>query len=103
MPRSPYRPTLQQPFVWLWRLLSAKGYQTAACQLRLCAPEYDIGHRDVFLCLAVNLLELDDLKAVLKEANESTKGMDLNVKSDYMKDALNGCTKKRNIELKLRR
>ena len=65
--------------------------------------EYDIGQRDVFLCLAVNLLELDDLKAVLKEANESTKGMDLNVKSDYMKDALNGCTKKRNIELKLRR
>ncbi len=71
--------------------------------LNILLSEYDIGHRDVFLCLAVNLLELDDLKAVLKEANESTKGMDLNVKSDYMKDALNGCAKKRNIELKLRR
>lgn len=71
--------------------------------LNILLSEYDIGHRDVFLCLAVNLLELDDLKEVLKEANESTKGMDLNVKSDYMKDALNGCAKKRNIGLKLRR
>ena len=32
---------------------------------------------------------LDDLKEVLKEANESTKGMDLNDKSDYIKEKYN--------------
>lgn len=65
--------------------------------------EYDIGNRDVFLCLAVNLLELDDLQNVLKEADESTKDMDLKEKSDFMKNALIECSKKRNTELKLRR
>lgn len=65
--------------------------------------EYDTGRRDVFFCLAVNLLELDDLEIILKEADEQTVNMNLNDKSDFMKKALNECGERRNIELKLRR
>ena len=65
--------------------------------------EYDTGRRDVFFCLAVNLLELNDLEIILKEADEQTVNMNLNDKSDFMKKALNECGEKRNIELKLRR
>ena len=64
--------------------------------------EYDDGHRDVFFCLAVNLLELDDLNAVLNNADWASKDMSLNEKSDYMKRLLLKCGQKRNIELKLR-
>ena len=65
--------------------------------------EYDIGHRDVFFCLAVNLLEVNDLNAVLNQANELTENMDLSDKSDLMKELLNDIAEKRNIVLKLRR
>ena len=65
--------------------------------------EYDNGHRDVFFCLAVNLMDVDDLKEVLDEADKSTKNMNLDEKSDFMKDSLNECAEMRNISLKLRR
>lgn len=64
--------------------------------------EYDNGRRDVFFCLAVNLMDVDDLKKVLDEADKSTKNMNLAEKSDFMKDALNECAGMRNISLKLR-
>lgn len=64
--------------------------------------EYDKGNMDVFFCLAVNLMEVDDLKEVLDEASELTENMNLAEKSSFMKDALNECAKKRNIILKLR-
>lgn len=65
--------------------------------------EYDIGHRDVFFCLAVNLLEVDDLNDALGQADELTRDMDLADKSDLMKDILNDIAEKRDIALKLRR
>lgn len=65
--------------------------------------EQDIGHRDVFFCLAVNLLEVDDLNAVLNQADELTEGMDLSDKSDSMKGLLKDIAEKRNIVLKLRK
>ncbi|WP_295114629.1 DUF3795 domain-containing protein [uncultured Methanobrevibacter sp.] len=64
--------------------------------------EYDSGRRDVFFCLAVNLLELNDLKIILNDADILTESMGLNEKSDYMKQLLDDCGNKRNIELKLR-
>ncbi len=64
--------------------------------------EYDNGRRDVFFCLAVNLMDVDDLKDVLNEADKSTKDMNLVEKSDFMKDALNERAGMRNITLKLR-
>lgn len=56
-----------------------------------------------FFCLAVNLLEVDDLNAVLNQSDELTEGMDLFDKSDSMKGLLNDIAEKRNIVLKLRK
>lgn len=65
--------------------------------------EYDNGRRDVFFCLAVNLLDLEDLRTIMEMADESTREMGLDDKSDYMKQLLIECGQKRNIELILRR
>ncbi len=56
-----------------------------------------------FFCLAVNLLEVDDLNVVLNQSDELTEGMDLSDKSDSMKGLLNDIAEKRNIVLKLRK
>ncbi|WP_458453996.1 DUF3795 domain-containing protein [Methanobrevibacter sp.] len=64
--------------------------------------EYDNSNMDVFFCLAVNLMEVDDLKRILDEADGLTKNMNLDEKSSFMKDSLNECAQKRNITLKLR-
>lgn len=64
--------------------------------------EYDVGNMDVFFCLAVNLMEVSDLKELLNNVENSTKDMSLDEKSSFMKDALNHCAKERNIVLKLR-
>ncbi|MBE6495669.1 MAG: DUF3795 domain-containing protein [Methanobrevibacter thaueri] len=69
------------------------------CLLR----EYDNGRRDVFFCMTVNLLDLEDLKIIIEKADGSTAEMELDDKSDYMKSLLIECGQKRNIELKLRR
>lgn len=47
------------------------------------------------------MLELDDLKKVLKECDESTINMNLDEKSQFIKEKLIHCGEKRNIELKL--
>lgn len=64
--------------------------------------EYDNGDKDVFFCLAVNLMDVDDLKKLLDEADKTTKDMNLAEKSTFMKDALNEFAKMRDISLKLR-
>lgn len=71
--------------------------------LKKLLAEYDVGHRDVFFCLAVNLLEVDDLKNVLKDCDELTSNMGFDEKSLFMKERLIDCGEKRNIELKLRK
>lgn len=62
---------------------------------------YNIANRHIFFCLAVNLLEVDALKQILKDCDESTKDMDLKERSDYIKHELYEFAKKRNIILKL--
>lgn len=64
--------------------------------------DYDNGHRDVFFCLAVNLMDIDDLNDVLDKSDELTKDLDLNEKSDFIKQMLIECAENRNISLKLR-
>ena len=39
--RRPNRGRLQQPILWIWRLLPAEGYEAAPCQLQKRAPEPD--------------------------------------------------------------
>ena len=61
--------------------------------------KYDNGHRDVFFCLAVNLMDIDDLNNVLKQANALT----VNEKSDSVKQMLIDSASKKGIVLKLRK
>lgn len=56
----------------------------------------------VFYCMAVNLMDIDDLRAILIYADSVTGGMSLSEKSDLLKKMLNDCAFKRGIELKLR-
>ena len=57
--------------------------------------EYDVGHRDVFFCLAVNLLEVDDLIKVMDECDGITVNMNLDEQSSFMKEKLIECGKKK--------
>lgn len=65
--------------------------------------EYDDGRKDVFFCLAVNLMELDDLYSILAEADSVTIEMPLSEKAAIMKQMLIAAAKKKNITLELRR
>ena len=65
--------------------------------------EYDDGHREVFFCLAVNLMERDDLYAVLESADRETVNMTVTEKSDLIKQKLNTSAEKKGITLRLRR
>ena len=71
--------------------------------LKKILDEYDNGRRDVFFCLAVNLMEIEDLNSVINEADDLAENMDLNEKSDLMKQMLIDCASKRGISLKLRK
>lgn len=64
--------------------------------------EYDSGDKDVFFCLAVNLMEISDLNNVLDETNKVTMSMSLDEKSLFIKNSLNNCAEKNGIILKLR-
>lgn len=65
--------------------------------------EYDDGRKDVFFCLAVNLMEPDDLSAILEEADSSAKGMPLSEKAAYIKHNMIKTAEKKGILLRLRR
>ncbi len=64
--------------------------------------DYDDGRRDVFYCLAVNMLEVPDLREVLKQADDQAGTMSLQEKADRVVTLLKACAKKRNNPLKLR-
>lgn len=49
----------------------------------------------------MNLLEVDDLKLILGESDESTQDMTLNEMSDFIKNKLYDFAKKMNISLEL--
>lgn len=65
--------------------------------------EYDDGKQDVFFCLAVNLMELNDLYTVIEEADSSARKMPLSEKAALVKQMLITAAKKKNITLELRR
>ncbi len=64
--------------------------------------DYDDGRRDVFYCLAVNMLDLPDLRETLKEADDRTGTLPLREKADYAVSLLKACAETENIPLKLR-
>lgn len=65
--------------------------------------EYDDGGRDVFFCLAVNLLSVDDLTAVLEKADQKTVGMAKYEKAEFIEGQLRECADRSNIPLVLRK
>ena len=64
--------------------------------------EYDDGQRDIFFCLAVNMLEVDDLKDVLKQLEKAVGNMSLSDKAYLAERQLHICAEKRNLVLELR-
>lgn len=62
---------------------------------------YDDGQRDIFFCLAVNMLEVVDLKDVLEQAEKAVKNMPLPEKAEYMERLLHTCAEKNDLVLGL--
>lgn len=64
--------------------------------------DYDDGHRMVFFCLAVNMLPLDELRAVLEDADRNREDMTLSERAAYIGGKLRDCGNRLGIELELR-
>lgn len=65
--------------------------------------EYDDGRHDVFFCLAVNMLEVVDLKGVLDLVDRETAGKTLPKKADFIEQRLRKCATERGVPLILRK
>ncbi len=65
--------------------------------------QYNDGRRKTLFCLAVNLLELDELRAVISRANSETQEMSVKEKAAFISALLQQCAKEKGIELKLRK
>lgn len=65
--------------------------------------EYNDGRRKNFFCIAVNLLELSELQAVMKQmqSNDSLPSLSVKARCSYVADLFQKIADKRNIELKL--
>ena len=46
---------------------------------------YDDGNKQVFYCTAVNLLSIDEMKAIIDKADRETADMELSEKAAYIK------------------
>lgn len=64
--------------------------------------EYDDGRKDVFFCLAVNMLEIEDLSAVLDLADRETDRMKMQEKAAFAEKQLRICAEKSGVPLLLR-
>lgn len=71
--------------------------------LKYLLSSYNDGRRKSFFCLAVNLLELEDLKTVVKQIQAETKGENLTIKDKAILavKTFQAMAEKKNILLKL--
>lgn len=65
--------------------------------------EYNSGRDKTLFCLAVNLLEVEEVQAVLGETQRETASLPLKEKAKFVAARLREIAKARNIELKLRK
>ena len=65
--------------------------------------DYNDGRKKTLFCVAVNLLELDDLENVLSELDESTSNLTLKEKSAHAAALLLEAADRKHIVLKLRK
>ena len=64
---------------------------------------YNDGRKKTRFCLAVNLLELDELTGIVRQADTETQGMPLKEKAAFLSSSLQSCAEKKGIVLKLKK
>ena len=64
---------------------------------------YNDGRKKTLFCLAVNLLELDDLRTILENADGETAGLTVKEKAAYVAGLLQKCADKSGVVLRLRK
>ncbi len=64
--------------------------------------EYDDGKRNVFFCLAVNMLDVDDLIATIEQADRIAVGMTRQEKANLIQRELHVHAKRKGVPLELR-
>ncbi len=71
--------------------------------LEALLAEYDSGREKTLFCLAVNLLDVEDIKKVFDESSRHTTDMPVKDKAGYVSKRLREIAEENNIELKLRK
>lgn len=73
--------------------------------LRYLMDNFNDGRRKSFFCMAVNLIEIEDLKSAVKEIEEEVSGKELTVKEKAVisVEILKSAAARKNIVLKLRK
>ena len=71
--------------------------------LREMLVEFNEGRSKSFYCVAATVLEIGELEAVLEEAKQKAKGLDVKAKSEVMHLLLEEIANKKNYLLKFRR
>ncbi len=81
---------------------SAEQEEKARLLARLL-KEYNDGRKKTLFCLAVNLLELDDLKKMVSQADKETQGIPIKEKAAFLAELLQQSAQKSGTILKLRK
>ena len=73
--------------------------------LRYLLDNFNDGRRKSFFCMAVNLIEIEDLKSAVNEIEEEVSGKELTVKEKAVisVEILKSAAARKNIVLKLRK
>ena len=73
--------------------------------LRYLLDNFNDGRRKSFFCMAVNLIEIEDLKSAVKEIEDEVSGKELTVKEKAVisVEILKSAAARKNIVLKLRK
>ena len=64
--------------------------------------DYDDGTKEVFFCLAVNMLEVEDLQVILFRMDSQSTDQSLHDKAAHIERQLRDCAAGKNIPLELR-
>lgn len=64
---------------------------------------YNDGRKKTLFCLAANLLEMDELAAIVRQADAETQGLPVKEKAAFISALLHQCAAGKGIELKLKK
>ena len=73
-----------------------------AALLHRLLDEFDDGHRDVFFCLAANMLALEDLEAAVGKAQAEAQGLSREQRAEAAERALRAAAAEKGVPLELR-